>query len=433
VKLTLYRKFLLVLVPSFALLGALGIGFVSRHDVREESVLLSTRVGNLAARVALALERHEASGDARLAADFIAAFGADRAIVCVEYDVSQALRKFAAFPPGLGCVGRSAPAKLEVPVGEGGSQKLNVWFSFDEIAEDARRRTAITGSVVAFAFIVTLASASIGFRAIVSRRLSRLHSAIRQTGANGVRQRVTAAGDDELDQIISAYNALVDREERAEQALREANLQLSAESLRDSLTGLANRRHFDVCMAALPEGGAADSRDPSRCAAIYSIDVDHFKKINDTYGHAAGDQVLVELADRLRKALRETDLIVRMGGEELLIYVASMPRADINRFARRTLALANSAPVETGAGPVPVTVSLGVVRLPLKAGADRVPLDRVLKLVDLALYRAKAGGRNRAVAISALAVENLAALVALEGKFDQAELTSRIEFEEIAA
>ena len=110
--------------------------------------------------------------------------------------------------------------------------------------------------------------------------------------------------------------------------LAQANAQLAQLSESDALTGLANRRGFQAAMQAAPriEG------------SMMLVDIDHFKRINDRWGHAAGDVVLVEVARRLRAALRDEDLIVRWGGEEFLLWLPVVSRDEAEVMAERILA-----------------------------------------------------------------------------------------------
>jgi diguanylate cyclase (GGDEF)-like protein len=150
----------------------------------------------------------------------------------------------------------------------------------------------------------------------------------------------------------------------------------------DSVTGIANRRHF------LHEAGAA-FRETAPITAIM-LDIDHFKQVNDRYGHLVGDAVIAEVGARLQSALREGDLVGRYGGEEFAVVVAASP-ARAEQLAERLCAVVAATPVETAAGPVPVTVSVGAAR---RRSGD-ADLDVVLGRADQALYQAKESGRNR--------------------------------------
>ncbi|WP_041292075.1 histidine kinase N-terminal 7TM domain-containing diguanylate cyclase [Kineococcus radiotolerans] len=170
--------------------------------------------------------------------------------------------------------------------------------------------------------------------------------------------------------------------------------QLAEEAVRDPLTGLHNRRHFDTAAAQLLRCAAATG-DP---VGVLAVDIDHFKRVNDTHGHAVGDLVLVEVARVLAAAERRGDLVARTGGEE---FVLLLPGADEEALAVRAeqvraACAALDVPVAAGTRVRP-TVSVGCAVLP-HHGAD---LTGVLAAADRALYAAKAGGRDRVVVATA--------------------------------
>jgi diguanylate cyclase (GGDEF)-like protein len=133
-------------------------------------------------------------------------------------------------------------------------------------------------------------------------------------------------------------------------------------------------------------------------AAVLLLDVDHFKQINDRVGHDAGDAVLVEVARRLRLAVRSDDLIVRWGGEEFVVVAERLGDAGVEALAQRLLDGIAGTPVAVDGGEVHVTASIGYACFPL---ADGPPIDweKALGLVDAALFLAKADGRNRGVGV----------------------------------
>ncbi|MDP9043584.1 MAG: GGDEF domain-containing protein [Pseudomonadota bacterium] len=185
------------------------------------------------------------------------------------------------------------------------------------------------------------------------------------------------------------------RVRRTNQLLSHSNELLQVQSERDPLTGLANRRHFQTAMRQL----AADGK---LSGTIFLIDIDHFKRINDQHGHSAGDEVLVEVAKRLRSTLREEDLIVRWGGEEFLVVVQSLEPTQIDALAHRLLGVLDRAPVTAGSQRIPVTGSIGFATFPIGPSRLRVPWERAINLVDTAMYLAKAHGRNRAYGVRLL-------------------------------
>lgn len=190
----------------------------------------------------------------------------------------------------------------------------------------------------------------------------------------------------------------------ADDALRlstENSLQLA---MTDQLTGLYNRRYAEAYLADL----LSDVTE-NKSFAVMLADIDHFKAINDTYGHAAGDEVLCEIASRLREEVRSIDLVARYGGEEFLLVLAESSLAQAKMAADRLSARIHSTPVILGSGAqVDVTVSIGVSmgddqvlsRMNGTFGetagaASRKTMSDLLQRADKALYRAKALGRNR--------------------------------------
>lgn len=205
--------------------------------------------------------------------------------------------------------------------------------------------------------------------------------------------------------------------------LHEKNRELKQQSVRDPLTGLYNRRHFLEYMRALPATGQASG------GALFLLDVDHFKNINDTYGHAAGDAVLTTISARLCEILRETDMIVRWGGEEFLAYLPSAPagRSGLDEVAERILAGIGATVVEHGGAALCVNVSIGYAPFPLAVGQQQLAWERVVNLVDMALYLAKSHGRNRAYGVRGFADERLASIDAIEQNLEHAWRAGQVD------
>lgn len=167
-------------------------------------------------------------------------------------------------------------------------------------------------------------------------------------------------------------------------------------SVRDPLTRLGNRRFLEQQIEReLAYVVRARRTDPSVSLGIFLFDVDHFKKINDSYGHQAGDQILVELARRVSVATRDSDLLVRWGGEEFVFVARVDSRERIRQLARRIVRTVNSLPFEIeGHPPVSVTCTVGAVEFPF-VDTDNVEVwTRLISLADAALYHGKSLGRN---------------------------------------
>jgi two-component system cell cycle response regulator len=171
------------------------------------------------------------------------------------------------------------------------------------------------------------------------------------------------------------------RRKRYQERLR-ADLDRSLEmAVTDPLTGLRNRRYVRRHL----EGVLRNSG-----AAVLLIDVDRFKSVNDTYGHAAGDVVLREVAERVRGHLRAADVVARYGGEEFLVVMSGAAAEDGRLVAERLRNAVAGVPVHAEGQALHVTASIGVA-----AGDIGTPCDDVVSAADAALYRAKNNGRNR--------------------------------------
>jgi diguanylate cyclase (GGDEF)-like protein len=157
----------------------------------------------------------------------------------------------------------------------------------------------------------------------------------------------------------------------------------------DPLTGLGNRRHFDEQLARVLD--EADRYE--RTCALVLADVDHFKRVNDSLGHEAGDEVLKMVAGVLRDGARSTDIWTRVGGEEFCIVLPESELAGATDFAERQRKRVEAAVVRWRGEEVRVTCSFGVATYGKSAGA--VKRAQLFGLADRALYRAKQGGRNR--------------------------------------
>ena len=190
------------------------------------------------------------------------------------------------------------------------------------------------------------------------------------------------------------------------QELKEAAEALRNQSLTDPLTGLRNRRYLGVCV---PEDVAMVNRNHRNVAigigsratvnidlVFLMVDVDHFKKVNDEYGHHAGDEVLQQLAALLRSATRESDTVVRWGGEEFLVVGRNACRKECAGLAERIRARVEAHEFRLSTGEtLRRTCSVGFAFYPLvESPPDHVEWEQVIDVADHALYAAKHGGRN---------------------------------------
>lgn len=154
----------------------------------------------------------------------------------------------------------------------------------------------------------------------------------------------------------------------------------------DTLTGTANRRLFeDRCEQAM-----ARCQRYGHCCALITLDIDHFKRINDTLGHDAGDELLKQMAQRLRDAVRGEDTIARLGGDEFAVLLNQVKGADGCEKVARNILASLTQPVSVQQGELIITSSLGITVAP----QDGFSYETLLKNADMAMYRAKNAGRN---------------------------------------
>jgi diguanylate cyclase (GGDEF)-like protein len=169
--------------------------------------------------------------------------------------------------------------------------------------------------------------------------------------------------------------------------LASAERKLMLRALTDPLTGVFNRRTF-VEMSSKEEERA---RRTGSLTSVLMMDIDHFKRVNDTHGHGVGDLVIKMLAEQATKSLRSIDILARYGGEEFVVTLPDTDADVASRVAERLRAALERAVVRTDAGiEVKFTISVGVATF-----TTGVPLQRAMEAADQALYRAKQAGRNR--------------------------------------
>ena len=190
---------------------------------------------------------------------------------------------------------------------------------------------------------------------------------------------------------------------------RTAELRLRHEALHDALTGLPNRVLFED---RLQQSLHRAARNAERRVAVLFIDLDRFKNVNDSFGHAAGDRLLQEIGRRLQRAVRTADSVARIGGDEFTVLLDAVRDQSEALEVVERIQEAVHVPVHVGGADLHVSASIGLV---LSRQEDRHPQD-LLRDADTAMYRAKGGGRDRAVAFEPRMREEVLGMVQLEAE-----------------
>ena len=266
---------------------------------------------------------------------------------------------------------------------------------------DVERRTALTRWLLialAVVFAITIAiTIYVGLSIIVVRPIRRLAAAAAAIQGGDLSARAQADEGGELGRTAEAFNAMAAElqsytqslerkvEERSTE-LHKAMAELERLATTDALTGIHNRRSFDSRLDFEIRRGKRSGHK----LGLLMIDVDHFKRLNDTYGHGCGDEVLRDLAQLMLSHLRSTDIVARYGGEEFVVLLLDTNRASGIGTAEKLRAAISAHPFV----PAGVTVSIGIASFP----DDAENAESLIARADQALYRAKEGGRDQVVA-----------------------------------
>ena len=207
--------------------------------------------------------------------------------------------------------------------------------------------------------------------------------------------------------------------------VRKANERLRFNSEHDALTGLRNRRFFNENVLSAHGGHPV-----SGCVLL--VDIDHFKRVNDTFGHPAGDAVLAAMSQRLSATLRAGDKLVRWGGEEFLAVLDSITPEQADLTIARLLGVVRQGPIVCDGQSIHCTISIGYACFPMPGLITKVPLETAIRLVDKALYEAKRRGRDRACRIGTIGGGDLPNLTVADQGENAADADFPIHFVEMS-
>jgi diguanylate cyclase (GGDEF)-like protein/hemerythrin-like metal-binding protein len=401
-------KQILVLIPATAMVGALALfgtfaesrrTLTQEFDVRLHGVL---ETGAVALAVPLAID------DGESVAAVVKELGRSSDVVCVAATATRDKRSWrvGSDPCGDGLV------YLATPVQRGGKAvgNLELWYSLARIEVELAKRVEREALLI---FFLCLAVAAAGLAVqtfFVRRPLVRFLKAVRASQADGQLRQADWSSSDELGTVVAAYNQLtLAFEARSEEQRRNAK-ELWLLANHDQLTGLSNRRYF-IARAEEEFAYALRQGEP---LSLLMIDIDHFKRINDTHGHDCGDEVLRRLAALFRIELRTEDVCARLGGEEFAILLRHTNIERATEIAERIRAHVELTTIRYADRDVRFTVSTGIADA--LDGGDRT-LTRALSVADRALYRAKNGGRNCIVVGGQADSDKLSLKLVWDGEF----------------
>ena len=260
---------------------------------------------------------------------------------------------------------------------------LTLYSAFEE--------RALNLAGIALATILLLLGAWYGTEVFVLRNIRTLLDTARRvrSGDLGARTGLHREGD-ELNQVGREFDEMAETLQRRDLELKKAMQELQEQAITDPLTGLHNTRY----LRELLPGELLRAKRKGSPLAVIMIDVDHFKRVNDSLGHDAGDEVLRELGALFKKSVRGSDIACRYGGEEFAVILADATSESARRRAEDIRAAVKRLELSHGGKPIGgLTVSLGVALCPYHADQATT----LLRKADEALYQAKGAGRDRVV------------------------------------
>jgi diguanylate cyclase (GGDEF)-like protein len=277
-----------------------------------------------------------------------------------------------------------APKVLTLLERAGSASRAAVRLELADAKRTERTTMAILGLLELFAVMLAV-RLSRRLSTQVLRPVGKLRDSANHLTAGELDHRVVVDRADELGDLAASFNAMAD-------AIAGSQRNLTREATTDSLSGLANRAAF---RARLESTLAGPNRRAGHQAVLF-VDLDDFKDVNDTLGHAAGDELLRVVADRLVVAVRPGDLVARLGGDEFAVLLESLPEPHLALTVADRVVMALAEPIQIGTHSAHVGASVG-----LAVRQEHSTLEGLMHEADVAMYAAKAKGKNRVEAYDA--------------------------------
>jgi diguanylate cyclase (GGDEF)-like protein len=275
--------------------------------------------------------------------------------------------------------------------------KLKVSVSKDRIIDEFKQRVIYEISLLAALFITMLISIKIAYRYSIGKPLQSLTCAIVKYDKEGEHEPVSYSGNDELSTVIETYNRMQQLQKdvnlklqryhvHLENEVKERTSELEYHANHDPLTKLINRRRFNQ---RLYEASIKIEQHGFEFAIFY-IDLDQFKLVNDSCGHTAGDQLLVEVSNLLKQQLRSQDCLARLGGDEFAVLINQCTQEYAVTIAEKILKVVEDYRFTNKLKTLKIGLSIGVVMM----DSNNNNIDELLRQADLSCYVAKDNGRN---------------------------------------
>lgn len=315
---------------------------------------------------------------------------------------ARALRDFSGADFHLAPHNNQQEMRFFIPLDEFGLFNTTAYLQLDmhTIGQRFRELYRLIGINILAITVLHILFALLIYRMIINP-IVQLSHATERLAAGDYEHKVEVVRNDELGSLAYGFNRMVDVIRAYIESLqngmeeqRKAKELMERMAITDELTGLHNRHHLYRTLEY--QINMANRYKQPLCLIL--LDVDHFKKVNDNYGHSAGDEVLKQLANLLRNSVRDTDFLARYGGEEIIVV---LPNTDIHGAvitAQKIRMLLEQLPIHIADGQtITVTASFGVAELSsVQTDAeDKAPITALINGADEALYKAKEEGRNR--------------------------------------
>jgi diguanylate cyclase (GGDEF)-like protein len=253
---------------------------------------------------------------------------------------------------------------------------------------DRERRLLLTAATLAIVALLLGGVAGSFFQLRISKPIESLASAMRSVTTEGrLDARVKVAGSNEIAELAIGFNSMLAELERRDEMTKRAEAKLLEQARTDALTGLPNRRYFTEHLGQ----DLALARRLGTCIGLLYIDLDGFKLVNDSLGHAVGDLLLCDVAERLGSRIRQSDTLARVGGDEFTVILTALKKPEDAARAAEGLIEVLSRPFLIETHEITIGASIGI-SIHMDAVNDGVDL---LRQADSAMYAAKRSGRNQ--------------------------------------